>query len=285
MHNNSHAGPFLKWAGGKSQLLKQYEPFFPQRPARTYHEPFLGSGAIFFHLRTQKLFERFTLADYNPELVNCYRVVRDQLEDLLTRLEEHRAAHSEDHYYAVRDQDRRPDWSNTPAVERAARMIYLNRTCYNGLWRVNSQGYFNVPMGRYKNPDIANRQRLEAASRALKGVEIETRDFEMVIKFAKPDDFVYFDPPYVPLSATANFTSYSVDNFGDSFGEYEQRKLALVFAELDRRGCQLMLSNSDTPLVRDLYEGFRIEPIRARRAISSKGLERGPVGEVLVLNY
>jgi DNA adenine methylase len=273
--------PFLKWAGGKGQLLDQYEPYFPQEPMRGYYEPFVGSGAVFFHLRGRGLFETHYLSETNVELLNCYRVVRDRLEDLIKLLAEHKAHHSHDYYYAIRNRDRDPMWSHASTVERAARMIYLNKACYNGLWRVNQQGFFNVPIGRYKNPDIVNEDRLRSASRTLQGVELAVEDFEMVIRRAGRGDFVYFDPPYYPLSDTANFTSYSQDDFG----QYEHRKLALVFEELDRRGVRVMLSNSDTPFVRDLYRNYRMETVTARRAINSAKAKRGPITEVVVLNY
>jgi DNA adenine methylase len=284
MANEPHkteAGPFLKWAGGKGQLLKQYEPFFPQVPVRGYFEPFLGSGAVFFHLHRQGLFQNYHLSESNPELMNCYRVVRDHVEDLITLLEKHRDQHSKEHYYAIRDLDRTGHWLDTPGVERAARMIYLNKTCYNGLWRVNSNGFFNVPVGRYKNPDILNEEKLLAASKALQGVALAVADFEVVIRRAGRKDFVYLDPPYVPISPTSNFTSYSPD----AFGEYQHRKLALVFGELNRKGCRVMLSNSDTPLVRELYSKYRIEKVLARRAINSAKGSRGQISECVILNY
>jgi DNA adenine methylase len=273
--------PFLKWAGGKGQLLDQYEPYLPQTPMRGYYEPFVGSGAVFFHLRRRGLFETYCLSDLNTELLTCYRAVRDHVENLITRLHEHKAHHSRDYYYAIRSRDRDPSWADASPVVRAARLIYLNKTCYNGLWRVNSRGYFNVPMGRYVNPDIANADRLRAASRALQGAELAVSGFETVTKKACSEDFVYFDPPYHPLSKTASFTSYAREDFGEA----EQRELARVFATLDRRGCRVMLSNSDTPFVRELYHGFRIETVTARRAINSAKDKRGAITEVLVLNY
>ncbi len=273
--------PFIKWAGGKGQLLDQYEAFFPNTPGGDYYEPFAGSGAVFFHLRGKRLFDHYALSDANPELVNCYLVVRDQLDNLIDCLREHEAQHGHDHYYTVRNMDRSPDWEYAAAVDRAARLIYLNKTCYNGLWRVNSRGYFNVPMGRYKKPDILSVGRLCAASAALHNVEISTRSFEDVLDRARPGDFVYFDPPYVPLSDTSNFTSYSMASFdGD-----DQRRLAQIFAALDQKGCRVMLSNSDMPFVRDLYRGFRVETVNASRRINSKVGKRGLVGEVVVLNY
>jgi DNA adenine methylase len=248
---------------------------------RGYFEPFVGSGAVFFHLRGQRLFSSYYLSETNEELLNCYRAVRDHVDELIARLREHQARHSRDYYYAVRNLDRNSAWIHASSVERAARLIYLNKTCYNGLWRVNRQGHFNVPMGRYKNPEIVNEARLRAASRALQGVHLAVEDFEQVIRRAGRGDFVYLDPPYIPLSETANFTSYTQEEFG----EYEHRKLALVFAELDRRGCRVMLSNSDTPLTRELYRDFRIETVSARRAINSASTRRGAIPEVVVLNY
>jgi DNA adenine methylase len=273
--------PFLKWAGGKGQLLDQYEPYFPQTPMHGYFEPFVGSGAVFFRLRERNLFETYCLADLNPELLTCYCVVRDHVDDLIARLREHKAHHSREYYYALRSRDRDPSWPDASPVERAARLIYLNKTCYNGLWRVNQQGFFNVPMGSYANPDIANANRLRAASHALQGIELAVTGFEAVIDQAGSGDFVYFDPPYHPLSKTASFTSYAREDFGED----EQRKLARVFAALDRRGCWVMLSNSDTPFVRELYQSYRIETVTARRAINSARSKRGAITEVVVVNY
>lgn len=277
----STAQPFLKWAGGKGQLLTQYEPFFPVEPLQGYHEPFVGSGAVFFRLRDHHLFRHHHLSDVNPELITCYLAVRDHVDDLLALLAEHQAHHGRDHYYTVRAWDRQPDWAQVPLPLRAARLIYLNKTCYNGLWRVNSRGQFNVPMGRYKNPDILREDRLRAASQALQGVEIAHRPFAAVVEQAGPDDFVYFDPPYHPVSDTANFTSYAADAFGPA----DQRALAGVFATLAAQGTRVMLSNSDTPFVRELYADFRIETVTARRAINSRSSARGQVNEVVVLSY
>jgi len=278
------AQPFLKWAGGKGQLLAQYDRFFPRKRGGTYFEPFVGSGAVFFELRKRGLFDTYYLSDVNPELVNCFTVVRDCVDDLIAALREHKARHDEDahtHYYAVRNLDRDPAWASATNVERAARMIYLNKTCYNGLWRVNSKGQFNVPMGRYRNPDILNEARLRAASEALQGVDVDTRPFEEVTERAQAGDFVYFDPPYYPLSDTANFTGYSAD----SFSADDQRRLAATFAKLHQQGCRVMLSNSDTPFVRELYADFYVHTVTARRAINSKGGKRGEITEVVVVNY
>lgn len=273
----SDAGrPFLKWAGGKSGLLAQYSPHFPKLGSDAcYFEPFLGGGAVFFHLRPG----RAVLSDVNGELVNAYVQVRDRVTKVVKLLDEHRRIHDHDHYYAVREQDP----SSLTPLERAVRFIYLNRTCYNGLWRVNRAGRFNVPLGRYKDPLGAVADFLRPAAKALKGVRVLERPFEAVLREASPGDFVYFDPPYHPVSSTANFTAYA----RTAFGEAEQRSLAKVFAALARAGVAAMLSNSDTPLVRELYPAsrYRVVPVRATRAINSKASGRGAVGEVLVMTY
>jgi DNA adenine methylase len=274
--------PFLKWAGGKQRLLKHYRRLLPER-AKTYHEPFVGSGALFFYLRAADFARRYRLHDVNEELINTYVVVRDHLDALIEALAEHQRQHSPDYYYQVRAWDREAGWAARSSVERAARMIYLNKTCYNGLWRVNRKGYFNVPIGRYRRPNILDRPRLHAASDALQGVEIEVERFETVVERAVAGDFIYFDPPYVPLTSTANFTDY----YAGGFGQAEQEALAAIYRRLDAKGCRVMLSNSDTDLVRALYcnEAYQIIPVQARRAINSQAGKRGPVSEVVVLNY
>jgi DNA adenine methylase len=275
------ARPFVKWAGGKAQLLKQFELYFPG-PAQfgRYFEPFLGGGAVFFHLRnTGQLPDQVFLFDTNDELINAYQIVRDQIDDLIALLAVHQARHSHDYYYQIRDIDRRSN--DLTVAERAARTIYLNRTCYNGLSRVNSQGQFNVPMGSYRNPRIAREAALRAASAALQGVCVETRDFGSVVELARPGDFFYFDPPYDPVSRTASFTSYTAGNFRDE----DQRRLAAVYAELSRKGCLCMLSNSYTPFIVDLYREFRLETVQASRPINSDAGGRGAIKEAVVLNY
>lgn len=275
----SQARPFLKWAGGKQQLLRQLSPLLPPSFAG-YAEPFVGSGALFFHLRTTgRLRGRVMLSDSNPDLINTYQVIRDDIEGLIDLLAGHRRHHSREHYYDIRALDR--NGRSLDAVERAARTIYLNRTCYNGLYRVNRRGQFNVPMGSYRNPTILQERVLRAAHSALQGVVLETRDYRSLHREFGPGDFVYFDPPYQPSSDTANFTSYTAD----AFGEDDQRRLATFFNELTDRGVYCMLSNSHTPLIRELYQGFRIEKVRARRMINSKGNGRGEVNELVVLNY
>lgn len=271
--------PFLKWAGGKQQLLRQLTPLLPPSFAG-YAEPFVGSGALFFHLRSAgRLHGRVTLADSNPDLINSYRVIRDHIEELIELLAGHGRRHSREHYYDTRALDR--GGRRLDAVEQAARTIYLNRTCYNGLYRVNRQGQFNVPMGSYRNPAILQEKVLRAAHAALQGVTLEAVDYRLLQTEFRPGDFVYFDPPYQPSSTTANFTSYTADDFGED----DQRRLAALFRELGERGVYCMLSNSHTPLIRELYREFRVEKVRARRMINSRGDKRGKVEELVVLNY
>ncbi len=278
----SAAVPFLKWAGGKGALLQQYERFFPAQRVRAYFEPFVGSGAVFFHLRGRDFATHYYLSDINEELINTYCVLRDQPEALIAYLRAHGQQHSRQHYYAVRNMDRVAGWPHAvDPVIRAARLIYLNRTCYNGLWRVNRRGHFNVPMGRYRNPRILDEERLRAASHALQGVTLACQAVEEAVREARAGDFVYLDPPYVPLSRTAHFTAY----YAEGFGEREQRALAQTFRQLAERGCLVMLSNSDTPLVRELYGAFRIETVQAERRINTRPERRGPISEVVVLSY
>jgi DNA adenine methylase len=262
--------PFLKWAGGKGQLLEQFEPLLPPLKGR-YFEPFVGGAALFFSLRP----EHAVLSDVNEELVDCYSAVREDIEGVIAALGEHR--YEPDHYYTVRSIDP----ATLPLAKRAARTIYLNKTGFNGLYRVNRAGRFNVPIGRYTNPVFCDPANLRACSHALRRVELKVRDFGEVLAVAKAGDFVYFDPPYVPLSDTADFTSYVPGGF-----EYEQqRRLATVFAKLAAKGVYVMLSNSDTRTVRELYSGFRIDVVFASRNINSNGARRGKVGEVVVRNF
>lgn len=270
----STAKPFIKWAGGKRDLLAQYKPYFPARNLiQRYFEPFLGGGAVFFSLQIHPAF----LFDTNPWLIETYQVVRDQVEELIAALQYHQ--NDEQYFYNIRAQDPK----DLSPIERAARFIYLNRTCYNGLYRVNSQGKFNVPFGRYKKPMICDASNLHAANLALQGSKIEVADFEKVGTLASLGDLVYFDPPYAPLSATANFTSYTKDGFS----EKDQERLAEVFHQLHEKGCFVMLSNSSAPLIYDLYSGhgYNLIEIKARRAINSVADKRGHVTELLITNF
>lgn len=264
------AAPFVKWVGGKRALMPQLFARLPQR-FNAYHEPFVGGGAFFFALQPQVA----VLADDNAELVNAYTVVRDDAERLIRHLRTHRA--EEDYYYELRAKDPKA----LDPIERASRLIYLNRTCFNGLYRVNSRGGFNVPFGKYKNPQICNEVGLRAASAALHGAAIRNDSYEHVLDTARRGDFVYFDPPYVPVSATANFTSYTAG----AFSERDQRRLADAFRTLANRGCKVMLSNSDVPLIHELYADFHVDIVAAPRLVNRDASKRGPVNEVLVRNY
>lgn len=263
--------PFLKWAGGKQRLLRQYEPFFPRGRFQGYHEPFLGGAAVFFYMQPVKAI----LTDANTELINVYRVVRDHCEDLIQTIQSFGFGREE--YYRIRGMA--PE--DLAPVERAARTIYLNRTCYNGLYRVNKKGQFNVPYGRYDKPTVLRQGALQAASQALSHTEIFADDFAGVLQRVEAGDFVYLDPPYYPMSRTANFTGYTQG----AFDEDEQVRLAGVFSKLDAMGCQVMLSNSDTPLVHRLYMNYPREIIFARRSINRDRDKRGDIKELLIMNY
>ena len=262
--------PFLKWAGGKAQLLAQYEPYFPPVIKGTYHEPFLGGGAVYFHLRPPKAI----LSDSNAELIHCYKIIKSKPRPLIRSLGRHE--NSEVHYYRIRRQAP----ARLDSVERAGRTIYLNKTCYNGLFRVNRSGQFNVPFGRYKNPRFCEKDNILAVSGQLKAATLVVAPFQSVVDRVRAGDLVYLDPPYHPLSTTANFTAYT----RDSFGERDQRQLAGVVAELSRKGCQVMLSNSDAPLIHELYREFTRIRVEAKRAINSIASRRGKIGELLILN-
>ena len=270
--------PFLKWVGGKAQLLAQFDEFLPDRVER-YFEPFIGGGAVFFRLKHRFPQMRAFLRDNNDELINTYIAVRDHPKDLMRRLDEHLAefqADRERYYYLVRSRHHLP---RADVVERAARMIFLNKTCFNGLWRVNAAGEFNVPIGSHKNPSLYDRQNILAASWTLEGVHLATQDFRDTLNEPRRGDFVYVDPPYHPISLTASFTSYTKEDFGAG----EQQELAALFADAGRRGVRLMLSNSDAEFIRKLYRGFKIYTVKARRAINCDGSKRGKINEVVVI--
>ncbi len=279
VQQNKSVLPFLKWVGGKSRLLQQYQNYFPKiSDITTYYEPFLGGGSVFFTLQPNLA----VLSDINQDLIATYCSVRDNLEQLIDLLQKHQNEHNSDYsenheyYYQVRSCT-----YHTP-IQRAARLIYLNKTCFNGLYRVNSKGEFNVPVGKYKNPKICNPDLLRSASAALKSAKIEVRNFEEILDHAKTsDDFVYFDPPYHPLSDTSYFTAYSAD----AFNEYKQIRLRDIFAELKSRGVKVMLSNSDCKFIRELYSEFNIHEILASRVINSNALKRGKISEVLITSY
>lgn len=271
------AAPFVKWAGGKTQLLPKIGARVPQ--FTRYFEPFLGGGALFFHLSPRLHFGAY-LSDANRELVNAYNSVKNDVEELIALLERHERNYLKSpagYYYRLR--------SAQPGdnLAAAARFIALNKTCYNGLYRVNRSGEFNVPIGRYRNPAICDREQLRSASAALNcsDARIVACDYKQALRKARGGDFVYIDPPFNPLSATANFVDYT----RSGFAVQDQIELVQVFRELDRKGCKVLLSNSDTKLTRDLYSGFEQRRVRVLRAISCKGSGRTGYSEILVSNY
>lgn len=277
---NTLVRPFLKWAGGKRQLLPELKTYIPGNyKDHVYYEPFLGGGALFLAFQPK----RAVVNDSNTALYNCYCVVKSNVEALICELRKHE--NTSEHYYEVRDWDRSDDYYLKTDVERAARIIYLNKTCYNGLFRVNSQGQFNVPFGHYVDPNIVDEGVLRAVSEYLNRPKYDIRilngDFADAVKDAKKNDFVYFDPPYDPASDTASFTGYDVNGFGKD----EQRRLKRVVDELTVRGCNVLLSNAYTPFIDELYRGYRKVKVEASRAINSNGQKRGKVEEILVMNY
>ena len=264
--------PFLKWAGGKGRLIDQIRPWFPKEWG-TYHEPFIGGGALFFHMQPEKA----VISDVNERLIASYVAIRDELPALVERLDAYAARHSKDAYYRARERFNRA--RGLSDLDRAALMIYLNKTCFNGLYRENARGEFNVPMGSYVNPSVYRLENLRAVSAQLQQTDIRVSSYEHVLDRAKPGDLVYFDPPYVPVSATSSFTSY----VGAGFDLAMQQRLAEIFTELAHRGCYVFLSNSDSDVVRELYQGWRMETVRAGRGINSRADRRGAVNELLVI--
>jgi DNA adenine methylase len=272
--------PFVKWVGGKRQLIKQFRDkgLFPPEgynsTINTYFEPFVGGGAVFFDL----LPENAVLSDLNYELITTYNVVKQDVDSLIKSLKQHQ--YDKNYFLKVRAVN--PE--ELTDVEVASRFIFLNRTGFNGMYRVNSKGKFNVPFGRYTNPIICDEENLRNVSRSLAHVVIKRQDYKDVLKSAKKGDFIYFDPPYYPVSKTASFTSYT----SNTFLEQEQTELRDTYLELHQRGCFVMLSNSDTPLIRDLYSsitGVQIHTVYAGRAINSNAAKRGKISEVLITNY
>ena len=277
---NAKPKPFVKWVGGKRQLLRQFRELGLYPPedfnpiTSTYYEPFVGGGAVFFDL----LPKNAELSDLNNELVTTYNVIKNNVDELIQSLQKH--IYDKDYYLEVRA-EKVEDLSD---VEIASRFIFLNRTGFNGLYRVNKSGQFNVPFGRYNNPVICDEDNLRRVSDALQDVTITHQDYKNVLKTAKSGDFIYLDPPYYPINATSSFTSYTAEGFL----EKEQTELRDTFVKLHKKGCFVMLSNSDTPFINELYsglDGITINKITAGRAINSKGSGRGKITEVLVTNY
>ncbi len=262
--------PFVKWVGGKRQLIGEIHKRKPLNFNR-YYEPFIGGGAIFF----SNGFNKAVISDVNQELINVYNVIKKIVEDLIISLKKH--PYNEEYFYELR----KKDTSELNNVERASRFIYLNKTCYNGLYRVNKKGKFNVPFGKYKSPLICDEDNLRAVNSKLRKAKILCTDFEKCVLTASKKDFVYFDPPYMPLSSTSYFVGYSKDGFAYD----EQLRLRNVFKKLSEKGIYCMLSNSYTKEVKELYSEFNIDTVKAGRAINSKATGRGKIKEVIITNY
>jgi len=267
---------FIKWVGGKRQLLEQFKPLFPKKIER-YLEVFVGGGAILFYIIQHYKPRYVFISDINEELINTYEIIKNDVENLIIELKKLKQLHNKENYYKIRSEDPKL----LSPLTRASRFIYLNKTCFNGLYRVNSKGGFNVPIGSYKNPSIVMEKELREISKLLKKVKIKVMSFEKITRQAKKGDFIYFDPPYYPLNNKPSFTTYTKGNFL----EKEQKKLAQVFKKLDKKGCKVMLSNSDTDFIKELYKEFKINFVNANRMINCDGKNRGKIKEVVVINH
>lgn len=266
--------PFVKWPGGKRRLLPELVERLPETFDK-YYEPFLGGGALYFHLQPKLAF----ISDINYELVNAYNAIKFRVELLMEELEKFN--NNEAEYYFIRSLDRQETYDKMNSIQKAARFIYLNKTCFNGLYRVNSKGQFNVPFGKYENPTILDRDNLLACNKSLHNTVITCESFRSVVDYAERGDFVYFDPPYVPDGISSTFTSYTKDGFG----MHDQEELVKVCDDLNTVGVKWMLSNSAAPVVYKLYERFNIEDVNAPRSIGASSETRKKVGEVIVRNY
>ena len=270
--------PILKWAGGKRQLLPELVPLIEELRAddSIYVEPFVGGGAVLFEIQPSKAI----INDLNVELINVYKTVRDRADELIAALKVHAFNHCKEYYYRIRALDREENYSSMSAVERAARLLYLNRTCYNGLHRVNARGQFNVPFGRYKNPRIVDEQKLRAVGEYLRNndVTICNEDYAALLARLDGNIFVYLDPPYYPLSASAAFTSYTEKNFLHA----QQVELRDVCECLRRKNISFVESNSDCAAIRELYSDFESKTVRATRTLNRDADKRGAINEVVI---
>lgn len=281
MKKNILVAPVLKWVGGKRQLIEDISPLIPKQIS-TYVEPFVGGAAILFHLQPKKAI----INDFNDELMNVYQVIKENPNGLIKILEKHKEANSEEYYYETRALDRTSDYENLSKEEKAGRILYLNKTCYNGLFRVNSSGQFNAPYGKYKNPAIVNDVTIKAVSNYFNSANIKflNGDYKEALKGLRKGTFVYFDPPYMPVSSSSNFTGYTENGFG-----YEKQvELRDECLKLNKRGIKFLQSNSYTPEILELYSDssvFTIKVVQAKRSINSKSDKRGEISEVLIYNY
>ena len=272
--NNKLVAPFLKWVGGKRQLMPTIVEHLPENiKDYKYIEPFIGGGAVLFNLQPKNAI----INDFNEELINVYQVIKNNLDELIIDLKKHK--NEADYFYSIRSLDRNGEFKKLTAVKRASRIIFLNKTCFNGLYRVNNAGEFNSPFGRYKNPNIVNEPTLKAVNKFLNNnnIEINSGDYSEILKQADKKCFVYLDPPYHPISESSNFTGY----VQGGWNIYDQIDLKTACDELHKRGVKFLLSNSSADFIKDLYKDYKITIVKANRAINSNGADRGEVDEVL----
>ena len=278
MKKNKLVAPFLKWVGGKRQIIPEILSHLPKNiSSLNYCEPFIGGGALLFHLEPK----RAIINDYNDELINVYKVIKNNLEELLIDLKKHQ--NTSEYFYQIRGIDRQPLFDELTNIQHASRIIYLNKTCFNGLYRVNSLGEFNSPFGRYTNPNIVNEPVLRAVSKYLNSSEITilNGDYEKVLNSVTADTFVYLDPPYHPISESSNFTGY----VQGGWSEKHQIRLKKACDDLNKKGVKFLLSNSAAPFIKELYSEYEIHSINANRSINSVGEKRGQIEELLIKNY
>lgn len=276
MKKNKLIAPFVKWVGGKRQLMPAINELLPKKYS-TYNEPFVGGGAVLFEVQPKKA----VVNDFNAELINTYNIIKKHPEALIEDLKTH--VNESDYFYKIRALDRRDDFDKVSNIKKASRVIYLNKTCYNGLYRVNSLGEFNSPFGKYKNPNIVNEVTIRAVSKYLNAndITIMNGDFENAVNKIRKGAFVYFDPPYHPVSKSSNFTGYVQGGFNAD----DQMRLRDLCDKLNQKGVQFLVSNSATKLILDLYKKYDINFVKASRAINSDATKRGEVDEVLIRNY
>lgn len=278
MGKNKLVIPFLKWVGGKRQLLPQIKLFLPNNlSSYTYCEPFVGGGALLFDLQPKHAI----INDLNQELINVYNVIKNNPEELIEDLKKH--YNTSEYFYEIRSVDRFPLFQEFNNIQRASRIIYLNKTCYNGLYRVNNSGEFNSPFGKYKNPNIVNEPVIRAVSKYLNNVDIKifSTDFETVLNNLPEHSFVYLDPPYHPLSESSNFTGYTQGGWNEN----NQIRLRNACNILNEKDIKFLLSNSSSDFIKDIYSKYNITIVKATRAINSDSSKRGPINELLIRNY
>jgi DNA adenine methylase len=275
---NKLATPFLKWVGGKRQLMPSIVAHLPKNiQTYNYVEPFIGGGAVLFHLQPKNVI----INDFNEELINVYKVIKSNLNELIIDLKTHE--NEADYFYELRALDRTDEFKNLTEIQRASRIIYLNKTCFNGLYRVNNAGEFNAPFGRYKNPNIVNEPTLKAVNKYLNSnnITIKSGDYSAILDDVNEKSFVYLDPPYHPISENSNFTGY----IQGGWNQYNQIDLRVFCDKLNEKGVKFLLSNSSAEFIKDQYKNYKISAVKANRAINSNGADRGEVDEFLIRNY